>query len=223
MSIQIKRHFVLRKLHQLTGIIPLGLFMMEHFYSNWVATHGREDFNKGVEWLHGMPYLLVLEFGFIFIPLLYHSIYGLIITYEGRPNNYAYGYARNWMYTIQRITGIILFVFIAWHIYEFRISSDIPKAMADMKPSIDSFQIVSDRLKIGIEFAWYVVGIGSVVFHLANGLWLFLIDWGIAIGPKAQRALGYVCLFIGIGLFIFGLDAAAAFVRPGGLFAPFLR
>jgi succinate dehydrogenase / fumarate reductase cytochrome b subunit len=221
MTIEIKRHFVLRKLHQLTGIVPLGLFMLEHFYSNWVAVHGPQEFNKGVEWLHSMPYLLVLEIVFIFVPLLYHSIYGLIITYESRPNVQRYGYARNWMYTIQRVTGVILFVFIAWHIYEFRINSQIPIAMAGN--NIDSYDIVSKRLMMGIEFTWYVVGIGSVVFHLANGLWLFLIDWGIAIGPKAQRALGYGCLVIGIGLFIFGIDAASAFVRPGGLIAPLLR
>ena len=54
MAIQLKRHFVLRKLHQLTGIVPLGLFMMEHFYSNWVAVHGAKEFNEGVEWLHAV-------------------------------------------------------------------------------------------------------------------------------------------------------------------------
>ncbi len=223
MAIQLKRHFVLRKLHQLTGIIPLGLFMLEHFYSNWVAVHGSKEFNEGVEWLHSMPYLLVLEFGFIFLPLLYHSIYGLIITYEARPNNYAYGHTRNWLYVIQRITGVILFFFIIWHLYEFRIMSDIPKAMKDIKPAVDSYSIVASRLQIGLNFAWYVVGIGSVVFHLANGLWLFLVDWGIAIGPRAQKILGYTCAIIGIGLFIFGLDAASAFIRSGGLIAPLLK
>lgn len=221
MAIQLKRHFVLRKLHQLTGIIPLGLFMLEHFYSNWVAVHGSKEFNEGVEWLHSMPYLLVLEFGFIFLPLLYHSIYGLIITYEARPNNYAYGHTRNWLYVIQRITGVILFFFIIWHLYEFRIASQIPAAMKGN--NVDSFRIVHDRLIMGAEFAWYVVGIGSVVFHLANGLWLFLVDWGIAIGPRAQKTLGYVCTIIGIGLFVFGIDAASAFIRDGGLIAPLLR
>src|SRR6266481_955049 len=205
MAIQLKRHFVLRKLHQLTGIVPLGLFMMEHFYSNWVAVHGKDEFNQGVEWLHAMPYLLVLEFGFIFLPLLYHSIYGLIITYEARPNNYAYGHTRNWLYVIQRITGVILFFFIIWHLYEFRIASTIPTAMKGN--NVDSFKQVHDRLVLGAEFAWYVVGIGSVVFHLANGLWLFLVDWGIAIGPRAQKMLGYACAIVGIGLFVFGIDA----------------
>jgi succinate dehydrogenase / fumarate reductase cytochrome b subunit len=221
MAIQLKRHFVLRKLHQLTGIVPLGLFMLEHFYSNWVAVHGSKEFNEGVEWLHAMPYLLVLEFGFIFLPLLYHSIYGLIITYEARPNNYAYGHTRNWLYLVQRVTGIILFFFIIWHLYEFRIASVVPTAMKGA--NVDSFKAVHDRLVMGAEFAWYVVGIGSVVFHLANGLWLFLVDWGIAIGPRAQRMLGYVCTIIGIGLFVFGIDAASAFIRDGGLIAPLLR
>jgi succinate dehydrogenase / fumarate reductase cytochrome b subunit len=55
---------------------------------------------------------LFVEIGGIFIPLIYHAVYGLVITAEARPNNLAYPYPRNWFYTIQRVTGIILFFFI---------------------------------------------------------------------------------------------------------------
>src|SRR5947209_7277645 len=221
MSIKLSRHFVLRKLHQLTGIVPLGLFMLEHFYSNWVAVHGRSEFNAGVEWLHALPYLLILEIVGIWIPLLYHAIYGLIITHEARPNLRRYGFLRNWMYLLQRFSGIILVAFIAWHFYQFRINSEIPLAMKGN--FVDSFGIVAAALANPLMFAWYVVGIGSVVFHLANGLWLFLVDWGVAVGPRAQRGLAYLCGAVGLGLFVFGLDAAVAFIRPGGLFEPVLR
>src|SRR5712664_2478246 len=120
MGIRLSRTFVLRKLHQLSGIVPLGLFLLEHFYTNSKALAGPVDFNKAVVELQGIPYLLMLEIFGIWIPLIYHAVYGLVITVEARPNNLLYPYARNWFYTIQRVTGVVLFFFITFHVLNFR-------------------------------------------------------------------------------------------------------
>jgi len=112
-AIRLSRTFILRKLHQLTGIMPLGFFLLEHFYTNSKALSGAADFNAAVKDLQSIPYILFVEIGGIFIPLIYHAVYGMVITIEMRPNNLHYPYARNWFYTIQRMTGIILFFFIA--------------------------------------------------------------------------------------------------------------
>src|SRR5215210_9587077 len=120
MAIRLSRTFVLRKLHQLSGIMPLTLFVLEHFYTNSKALTGAQDFNKAVSDLQSIPYILFVEIGGIFIPLIYHAVYGLVITWEARPNNLHYPYPRNWFYTIQRLTGIILFFFILFHVLNFR-------------------------------------------------------------------------------------------------------
>src|ERR1051325_10152463 len=120
MAIRLSRTFILRKLHQLSGIVPLGAFLLEHFYTNSKAMTGPGDFNKAVAELQSIPYILFIEIGVIFIPLIYHAVYGLVITIEARPNNLHYPYARNWFYTIQRATGIILFFFITFHVMNFR-------------------------------------------------------------------------------------------------------
>src|SRR5688572_31211625 len=109
MAVRLSSTFVFRKLHQLTGILPLGVFLLEHFYTNSKAMTGPADFNNAVRDLQSIPYILFIEIGGIFIPLIYHAVYGLFITWEARPNNLAYPYPRNWFYTIQRITGLILF------------------------------------------------------------------------------------------------------------------
>ena len=109
MAIRLSRTFILRKLHQLTGIMPLGFFLLEHFYTNSKALSGAADFNTAVKDLQSIPYILFVEIGGIFIPLIYHAVYGMVITVEARPNNLHYPYARNWFYTIQRVTGMILF------------------------------------------------------------------------------------------------------------------
>ena len=100
MAIRLSKTFVLRKLHQLSGIVPLGLFLLEHFYTNSKALSGAKDFNNAVVDLQSIPYILFVEIGGIFIPLIYHAVYGLVITMEARPNNLAYPYSRNWFYLI---------------------------------------------------------------------------------------------------------------------------
>ena len=218
MAIHPSRTFILRKLHQLSGIVPLGVFLLEHFYTNSKAMLGSEAFNQAVTDIQNIPYILLIEIFGIFIPLIYHAVYGLVITWEMRPNNLHYPYARNWFYLIQRITGIILFFFITFHVLNFRFGL-IPglNDLAVATHPDQAFYIVSREFQMPVIFVIYIIGITATVWHLANGLWLFLVDWGIIIGPSAQRAIGYACLAVGAVLLFVGLNAAVAFLRPGGL------
>jgi succinate dehydrogenase / fumarate reductase, cytochrome b subunit len=217
-AIRLSRTFILRKLHQLTGIMPLGFFLLEHFYTNSKALNGAADFNTAVKDLQSIPYILFIEIGGIFIPLIYHAVYGLVITAEARPNNLYYPYSRNWFYTIQRVTGMILFFFITFHVLNFRFGL-IPglNTLSVARHPEESFQIVSREFRMLPIFIVYVIGITSTVWHLANGVWLFLVDWGITIGERSQRIAGYACLGFGVVLLAVGINAAVAFIRPGGL------
>jgi succinate dehydrogenase / fumarate reductase cytochrome b subunit len=218
LAIRLSRTFVLRKLHQLSGIMPLGFFLLEHFYTNSKALSGAASFNGAVKDLQSIPYILLVETGGIFIPLIYHAVYGIVITAEARPNNLHYPYARNWFYTIQRVTGIILFFFILFHVLNFRFGM-IPGLNTESVAHFPdkSFEIVAREFHMVPIFIVYVIGITATVWHFANGIWLFLVDWGIVIGERAQRLAGYACIGFGIVLLAVGLNAAIAFIRPGGL------
>jgi succinate dehydrogenase / fumarate reductase, cytochrome b subunit len=217
-AIRLSRTFVLRKLHQLSGIVPLGAFLLEHFYTNSKALSGPDKFNTAVADLQAIPYILLVETGAIFIPLIYHAVYGLVITVEARPNNLHYPYPRNWFYTIQRLTGVILFFFITFHVLNFRFGllPGLNSVSVAHHPD-QAFQVVSSEFHMVPIFIVYMVGIAATVWHLANGVWLFLVDWGITIGERAQRISGYACLGFGIMLLAVGINAAVAFIRPGGL------
>ena len=225
MSINISRHFLLRKLHQLTGILPLGVFLLEHFYTNSKAWSGGVDptgkaipgsqmFNESVADLQSIPHIIFIEVLGIFIPLIYHAVYGLIITYEGRPNVGSYDYGRNWLYFFQRVTGVILFFFITFHVLNFRFGL-IPglNEISVAKHPEMAFKIVSGEFKIWWIMFIYIIGIASTTFHFANGLWLFLVDWGVTIGQRAQRLSGYLCAALGVALTVVGIFAAMGFVR----------
>ena len=198
--------------------MPLGIFLLEHFYTNSKALAGPDGFNSAVKDLQAIPYILLVEIGGIFIPLIYHAVYGMVITIEARPNNLHYPYSRNWFYTIQRVTGVILFFFITFHVLNFRFGL-IPglNTVSVAQHPDQAFSVVAGEFHILPIFIVYVIGIASTVWHLANGVWLFLVDWGITIGERAQKISGYACLGIGVVLLAVGINAAVAFIRPGGL------
>ncbi|HEX8500968.1 MAG TPA: hypothetical protein VF659_10300 [Pyrinomonadaceae bacterium] len=219
MAVRLSSTFVFRKLHQLTGIIPLGAFLLEHLYTNSKALTGPGDFNKAVADLQAIPYVIFVEITFIFIPLIYHAVYGMFITWEARPNNLAYPYPRNWFFTIQRLTGVILFFFILFHVLNFRFGL-LPglndKSVAHYPNQ--AYDIVSNEFQMWWVIAVYAVGIVSTIWHLANGVWLFLVDWGVVIGERAQRLTGYACISVGVLLLALWFNVLLAFVgRNGGL------
>lgn len=221
MSIKFSNTFLLRKLHQITGIVPLGAFFFVHMFTNSKAMSGSKVFNDAVGDIHHIPYLLFVEVFGIFLPLLFHSIYGIFISSEARFNVGSYGYGRNWFYLFQRITGGFLFFFLLFHILNLRFGM-IPGLETYGNPvagnADKAFDMVAAEFKnIGI-LIFYIFGVAATAWHLAYGIWLFAVDWGIVIGEKAQKMTLYACIGLAIMLGAVGINAAVAFVRPCGLF-----
>jgi succinate dehydrogenase / fumarate reductase cytochrome b subunit len=220
MAIKISRTFLLRKLHQLTGIVPLGAFFFVHMYTNSTAMSGAKVFNEHVEGIHHLPYLLFLEIFGIFLPLLFHSVYGIFISMEARNNVFSYSYGRNWFYWFQRATGIFLFFFLLFHILNLRFGV-IPGLESYGNPvagnANQAFNIVAAEFKNIFILTLYILGVAATAWHLAYGFFLFAVDWGIIIGEKAQKYALYGSVGLAIFLTAVGANAAIAFVRPCGL------
>ena len=221
MAIKFSNSFLLRKLHQLTGVVPLGAFFFVHMYTNSAAMNGAGSFNKHVTDIHDMPYLIFIEIFGIFIPLLFHSIYGVLISAEARANAVSYSYARNWFYIFQRATGIFLFVFLLFHILNLRFGL-IPGLASYGNPvagnGARAFDIVSAEFQSTGILVFYIAGVVATAWHLAYGLWLFAVDWGVVIGEKAQRLTLYASIGLAAFLSAVGINAAVAFVDKCGLF-----
>src|SRR4051812_14492872 len=109
---------MLRKLHSLTGVLPVGGFLCFHLFENSRALQGQAQFDEAVAGIGHMPFLPVLE-TIILAPLLFHALYGVKLALEAKHNVGRYTYSRNWMYTAQRVTGLLAFVFIGFHLYEY--------------------------------------------------------------------------------------------------------
>lgn len=195
-----------RKLHSLLGVIPLGLFFVEHALTNYSAFEGgKEGFNKSVEFLHGMPLIFFLELFVIWLPILFHGVYGIYIAYQSNLNTGRYKYGRNWAFALQRITGVITFVFVFWHVWETRVQVALGNVRMDQLG-----EHMNQLLSNPVTLILYVIGVISAVFHFSNGLWSFLVAWGITVGPRAQRISSKICMGVFVivsALFLLSLVA----------------
>jgi len=201
--------FIWRRLHSLLGIVPIGAFLLEHLLSNFEALKGPMAYGAQVKFLNSLPLVRVLEWTFIFIPILYHGIYGVYIWLRGRSNVVYYPYAGNWLYVAQRWTGIIAFAYIVQHVLRQRfLGADLPN-----NPGM-AFAKVQHELANPIMLAVYVIAMIAVCWHFAYGIWLFAAKWGITSGETARRRFGWACLAFGIVLSVFGLASIWAFIEP---------
>src|ERR1700732_1469009 len=199
--------YLWRKLHSLSGIIPIGAFLVEHIVSNYETVNGPLAYAKQVLFLNSLPLVRVLEWTFIFIPLAFHALYGLFIAFRGRVNGNVYPWASNWMYLSQRITGVIAFLYIIQHVWRQRFSGvSLPE-----HPGA-AFAKVQHELSHPWMLAIYVIAMIATTWHFAYGIWLFAAKWGITPGDKARKRFGYVCAVIGIALCLMGLASIYAVV-----------
>jgi succinate dehydrogenase / fumarate reductase cytochrome b subunit len=201
--------FIWRKLHSLLGIIPIGAFFLEHLLSNFEALKGPVAYGQQVKFLNSLPLVRVLEWVFIFLPILYHAIYGVYIWLRGKSNVVYYPWAGNWMYVAQRYTGLIAFAYIFQHVLRQRFMGiSLPE-----NPGA-AFHKVQMELANPWMLAVYVIAMIAVCWHFSYGIWLFAAKWGITPGEIARKRFGYACAVLGVALAAMGFASIWAFVGP---------
>src|SRR6202012_4563925 len=207
--------YLWRKLHSLSGIVPIGAFLLEHILSNFEAVNGPLAYAQQVKFLNSLPLVRVLEWAFIFIPLAFHAGYGVVIAVRGRSNVNVYPWAGNWGYLTQRITGLIALAYIIQHVWRQRFAGvQLPE-----HPGA-AFAKVQHELHNPWMLAIYVIAMIATCWHFSYGIWLFAAKWGITPGDKARKNFGYVCAAAGTALCVLGLVGMYAFVNPKYANAP---
>jgi len=139
-----KHHFLLRRLHSLTGILPIGVFLVAHLTTNstilWGAINSRAaqgvdpavvegvgettfrqvgTFQKEVSFINDLPFLIAIEIT-LWLSIAFHAILGVYYARTGKSNTKRYEYQGNWRYTLQRISGYFGIAFIFYHVATLR-------------------------------------------------------------------------------------------------------
>ena len=187
--------YLLRKLHSLSGIVPVGAFLAEHFWSNSAVLVSGAKYDQVSYELQTIPFRPLVEWAAIFLPMLYHSLYGIYIWLRGKSNVSSYPWIGNWLYATQRYTGLIAFVYIAWHLYTQRWATH----------GRSTYDEVRHFFMNPYFLAFTLVGVLACSFHLGIGVWNFLCKWGLAVTVKAQHAAGQFGVLVALTFSLVGV------------------
>jgi succinate dehydrogenase cytochrome b subunit len=201
--------FLLRRLHSLSGVLPLGAFLCYHLFENMSALRGPAAYDEMVNHVNQLlprPFFYGLELVTIILPLAYHALYGVWVAATGRPNVGHYAYPSNWGYLVQRLTGVIALVFLLVHVGTLRTwvtllghhlapAAPLQADGLDLVTYRDTAAHLGNPDALGYQsilagdhiFALYLLGTLCTIWHFTYGLKGFCWTWGIAVGRIAQR------------------------------------
>lgn len=139
-----RHYFLLRRLHSLTGILPIGVFLINHLLTNstiaWGLVNSRASenvapgtieqvgemtarrvgtFQHEVSFINDMPFLILIEVT-LWVSIAFHAILGVYFARTGKSNTSRYAYQDNMRYTLQRLTGYIAIFYIFYHVATLR-------------------------------------------------------------------------------------------------------
>jgi succinate dehydrogenase / fumarate reductase cytochrome b subunit len=193
-----RHQFLIYRLFSLAGVIPIGAYVVSHLLVNSTVFLSVPLFQTWVDRIHsqGEVVVTILEWAFIFLPILFHAAVGLWIISGGLPNAGAYPYGSNIRYTLQRVTAFFVAGFILYHLWQMHHYAR-PLGGGEFNPEHAASSAATVLGPIYVKII-YIVGNLCAVYHLANGLWTFGITWGIWTSDCAQRRAGVVCAAFGI-------------------------
>jgi succinate dehydrogenase / fumarate reductase cytochrome b subunit len=212
-----RNEFLIRRLHSASGLVPVGAYLVVHLLTNASVLESPGAFQRNVYAIHSLGSALwIVEWTFIFLPILFHAVVGVFITLGSVPNTATYPYKANIGYTIQRITGMMAFAFIFWHVFHMHGWFHFDTWLAHVAEPLGGAQFrpynASSTAGEAIQRSWIVIGLYGIgtlacVYHLAYGIWTAGITWGAWITPAAQGRAGIACQLFGAVLALVAVGA----------------
>lgn len=181
-----RHHYLLRRLHSLTGIVPIGLFLIAHLTTNstivWGAMNKRAadplrapdgvvevgqsgerlvrqvgTFQHEVTFINNLPMLVLIEWT-LWLSIAFHAVLGVIYARSGRSNTRAYRYGGNRRYALQRLSGYIGLLFIVYHVGTLRWGWTFLQPNSEPWSHVHASSTLAAALR-GHQGAWSVGGV----------------------------------------------------------------
>jgi succinate dehydrogenase / fumarate reductase cytochrome b subunit len=196
---------LVRRVFSLSGVFPLGAFLVVHILANASALRGDGAFDATVRALRGVPLRALAEVLLVFVPLALHAAIGVWLTvtrgtraWTEEPSPYPAG-----VRVAMRVTGAAILVFLAMHLPEirFRVASD-GHAGGEIRTLLGA-DLSSTWRGVPWRGVAYLAAAGCVAFHFAAGLWGFVIgslSGGDAASRRARLVAGWSAAVLGASL-----------------------
>jgi succinate dehydrogenase / fumarate reductase, cytochrome b subunit len=187
----------LKKLHSLSGVVPLGAFLVLHVWVTASIVGSRAVYDHQIGFLHSGLFG-VLE-PLVILPLLFHAFYGVVLATRPRDPEHTYG--TDLMAGLQRASGVVVLLFVGLHLWEFRWQT----WTHGLAESAYSTKLVADLSSTTWGVPWislgYIAGMAGSVFHLVNGMTSFCTRWGYTRTEATQARARLVFRIAGVLLF----------------------
>jgi succinate dehydrogenase / fumarate reductase cytochrome b subunit len=195
---------LVRRLLSLTGVLPLGAFVLAHLAVNARALRSETAFALVVGAIHGMPATAFLEWLFVLAPLAVHAAIGLWLVVTRRPLAEHSPYPRSLAIAV-RATGVVAMGFLAMHLPELRFREAGGRLGGNEMATVLSEDLSSIWHGVPWRGAAYLTGTACVSFHFAAGLWGFAVTTRAGRGPRVRRWAAWGA--IAFGATIWGMFA----------------
>jgi succinate dehydrogenase / fumarate reductase cytochrome b subunit len=197
-----------------SGLMLCG-FIVVHLIGNLtLLLQDRDPFNKYANFLTSEVgnVIYIAEFLLAFV-FLVHFVYAIVITldnWRARPQKYAV--VRDAKHTSRKslasrtmiYTGIIIIVFLIWHLLHFKFGEMIMYTTADGKVIRDLYVVVYQFFGNIINLILYIAVMTLLGFHLSHGFWSAFQSLGL----NGKRFTPFI---YGLAV-IFALVMAAGFI-----------
>ena len=200
-------HFFLRRIHSLTGVVPVGLFLVYHLYLQLYLHYGAEIYNNEVNSFYDSPLATWALVIVVYIPLLFHSLLGVLLVFENKVQT-TYTYFSHLLYWLQRISGLGVLLFIIAHVWNAKLGPWIAGTWGTHFEHLSSG--FANQETGMLTKTVYLLGVLGAVFHFAYGLNTFCMTWGIALTPTSQKRVRSFSILVFIILTASAFYALAA-------------
>ena len=183
-----------RRLHVLSGVVPLGVFLLEHLVVMASAMGGQGRFAA----VTGDPTTTVRAGIDVLVlgALLFHGGYGVFLLLNEKAHAEDDPLRRRGMRILVRVASFVTLLFVVGHLWALR-----------LHPPSDAYTLLTERLSstaFGIPWValGYVLGCAATIFHFAYGLVSAPDRWGSPLGEAGRRRALAMSLVIGVALFL---------------------
>jgi len=194
----------LTRLYSLTGFVFAAALVLLFLIPYSSIFGGAAAFNRFMLRMDAVPMIGWALALFVLLPLIFHAAMGVLMIYGCQINVVSYGYYRNWMYALQRLAGLVLIPFVAYHVY----SAWLVPAVSGRPLTAAAFyaRLASPWMK-----AFYVAGVTCAAFYVGNGLAQAARSWGLAASRRSRGAFVIAGWIVTILLAAWGLKIVFSF------------
>ncbi len=188
------RSLTRKQVMSLLGIVPLGVYVVMHLWTNMYSLAGAEAFDARIGERQSPVFIFLEVFG-LGVPFLVHIGIGLRAVWTwitGIATGKAAMKQRslaNLRYVLQRLSAIGVLGFLVAHVIKARI-------LPAMTPTgHETWAGMHEALSEPATFTVYALGLLGVSYHLANGLWGSAMTFGLTVTPRGQARMEWVSVF----------------------------